>query len=119
MHSSFAIQRRSEASLLDDYGCQFWRILPWDSSGPSENGMGLGIVPPGGRTELHSHEEVEHFMVVSGKCDAYVGDERIALQEGDVIKVQPGHSHYFENTSPSTSLELLCLWTLGEFGGST
>jgi len=119
VHSSFAVQRRSEASLLDDYGCQFWRILPWGSGGSSENGMGLAIVPPGGRTELHSHEEVEHFMVVSGRCDAYVDDQRIALQEGDVLKVQSGHSHYFENTSRSTSLELLCLWTRVEFSGSS
>jgi quercetin dioxygenase-like cupin family protein len=118
VNKSFAIQRRAEASLLDDYGCQFWRILPWGSSGASENGMGLGIVPPGGRTEVHSHEEVEHFLVVSGKCEAHVGDERIVLQEGDVIKVQSGSSHYFENISPGTSLELLCLWTRGEFGGS-
>lgn len=115
MATSFEIRRRKEADLLNEYGCQFWRILPWVANGPSDSGMGLAIVPPSGRTEPHSHNEVEHFMVICGECDACIADETVALQEGDVIKVPPGLEHHFENTSSSTPLELLCLWTQGEF----
>lgn len=119
MNSSYQIQRRADATLLDEYGCEFWRILPWGIDGSSENGMGLAIVPPGGRTEPHSHEEVEHFMVIRGECDAHVEQEPVSLQEGDVIEVQSGRVHHFHNTSASVPLELLCLWSSGEIGGAT
>jgi quercetin dioxygenase-like cupin family protein len=112
------IQHRGDAELVEEYGCSFWRILPWLGEGASEEGAGLAMVAPGASTEAHGHAEAEYFFVVRGEGRAWVEGESNLIVGGDVLAVAPNCRHHFENTSSSDPLELLCVWTLAGGGSS-
>jgi mannose-6-phosphate isomerase-like protein (cupin superfamily) len=114
--SAIEIQRREDAIIADEYGCRFRRILPWRQRGASDDGMGIAIMPPGGATEPHEHDEVEHFLVIRGDGLVCVDGETASVASGDAVVVSPGQRHHFENPSADTSLEVLCLWTGSPFG---
>ena len=110
--SSLQIQRRADAAMHEEYGCGFWRILPWKHSGPSDYGAGLAVIPPGSASEPHSHDEHEHFFVTSGAGRVVVDEESAPVASGDAVVVAPGQRHHFENSSDSEPLEIFCLWTM-------
>lgn len=114
--NAMQIQRCADAPVRQEYGCGFRRILPWQHAGPSDNGMGLAIVPPGGTTQPHEHDEHEHFVVVRGHGRVIVDGTSEPVAYGDVVVVSPGARHQFVNGSETESLDVLCLWTVEAFG---
>jgi mannose-6-phosphate isomerase-like protein (cupin superfamily) len=110
------IQRSADAVTEQEYGCSFRRILPWDSPGPSDTGMGICTVAPGTVTTPHSHEDLEHFYVVRGSGVLIVDGERAEVGAGDAMVVGSMQVHHFENGSASEALELVSVWSMGEFG---
>ena len=115
--SAIRIKRRAEATLGEEYGCGFWRILPWEGSGSSDEGMALAVVEPLGLTTPHSHDEVETFVVMRGEGVAWVDGESAAVAAGDVVAVASGQHHHFANSSAREPLEVLCLWARPAGGG--
>jgi mannose-6-phosphate isomerase-like protein (cupin superfamily) len=113
------IQRRDEAVMTEEYGCQFRRILPWQHSGPSDNGMGVAVVAAGSSTTPHAHAEFEHFFLVRGAGRVWVDGVAVEVSEGDVVVVSPHQLHYFDNTAGAQPMEVLCLWTMSAFGGAS
>jgi mannose-1-phosphate guanylyltransferase len=43
----------------------------------------------------HPHKEDELYYIISGSGTAHVGDERYAIDEGDVVYVEQGVEHDF------------------------
>jgi mannose-6-phosphate isomerase-like protein (cupin superfamily) len=74
---------------------------------------GLSILPEGGMSDDHEHEEGEMFYVVkgSGKIKCREGEE--ALSEGTAVWAEPWTSHQLINTGKST---LKILWVLSPPG---
>ncbi|HEU4412530.1 MAG TPA: cupin domain-containing protein [Polyangiaceae bacterium] len=103
------IKRRDDATLPTEYGCKFWRLQPWGVSGGSDRGTALAVIAPGTTTTPHAHAEEEMFFVVRGRGHVRVGDERVAIGAGDVLRVSPGRDHVIENPSDEV-LEVLCSW---------
>ncbi|MEU8806351.1 cupin domain-containing protein [Streptomyces violaceoruber] len=116
--SGIRIQRRADALVQEEYGCAFRRILPWESSGPSDTGMGVCTVAPGTATTPHSHEDHEHFYVVRGSGHAEVDGERTRIAAGDALVVGAHQRHHFENASDTEELEMVSVWSLGPFGAA-
>ncbi|MFD9498287.1 cupin domain-containing protein [Streptomyces sp. NPDC060035] len=114
--SGIPIQRREDAVTQEEYGCAFRRILPWQSSGPSDTGMGVCTVAPGTATTPHSHEDHEHFYVVRGSGRVEVDGVRTDIAAGDALVVGSYLTHHFENASDTEELELVSVWSLGAFG---
>ena len=115
--TSFQFQAASESTSEDEYGCQFRRILPWDKSGPSDTGMGVSTIAPGGTTTQHSHEDYEQFYVVRGVGIAHVDEEVTPIGPGDAFVVRSNQTHFFTNASETDELELVSVWSIGPLGG--
>ncbi|MEW1750642.1 cupin domain-containing protein [Streptomyces angustmyceticus] len=116
--SSTPLQRRADAPTTQEYGCDFRRILPWGSTGPSDTGMGVCTVAPGTTTTPHSHADHEHFYVVSGTGLLHLDGESTAIGPGDAFVVDSHRRHHFENTSAREELEMVSVWSMGAFGAA-
>jgi len=92
-----------------EYGCKFWRVLPWDAPGPSERGTALAVLDPGTSTTPHSHGEEEVFFFLRGSGHVRVDDERVPVSAGDVVRVTSHRPHVIEN-GPDAVMEVLCSW---------
>jgi quercetin dioxygenase-like cupin family protein len=114
--TSIQIERAAQAVTEQEYGCSFRRILPWQSRGPSSTGMGVSVVAPGSVTEMHSHEDYEHFYVVRGNGYFVVDGQRTVIGPGDALVVASMQEHRMENSSATEVLEVLSVWSLGAFG---
>lgn len=110
------IQRRADAVTNHEYGCEFRRILPWGVSGPSDTGMGVCVVAPGGTTTPHAHVDYEHFYVVRGRAVAHVDGCRAVIDQGDAVVVGSQQVHHFENLSGTERLEMISVWSPDAFG---
>jgi mannose-6-phosphate isomerase-like protein (cupin superfamily) len=56
-------------------------------------------VRPGSRQILHNHPEEQVYVVVAGHGMMQVGEERQAVQGGDLIYIPSNEMHGIENTS--------------------
>jgi quercetin dioxygenase-like cupin family protein len=56
-------------------------------------------VQPGSRQILHNHPEVQVYVVVAGFGIMQVGEERHAVQGGDMIYIPSNEMHGIENSS--------------------
>ncbi len=62
-------------------------------------------VAPRGRLSLQRHENrAEHWIVLSGRGDAHVGDAHFSLTRGDHCHVPAGAWHRLCNPSPDDEL---------------
>ena len=73
-----------------------WYVGPWNSDLTVSVGYAsVGIDEP------HVHSSVtEVYMVARGTSEMRVEQEKVALQAGDVIVVEPGEAHTFLSSSP-------------------
>ncbi len=56
-------------------------------------------VQPGSRQILHTHPEVQVYVIVSGFGTMQVGEEHQAVQGGDLIYIPSNERHGIENSS--------------------
>ncbi len=70
---------------------------------------GLTIIPPGGSSDSHAHEEGEMFYVLTGKSSITIGKEKRELTSGTAVWGPPGISHQLINDSDSSCK---ILWVL-------
>lgn len=51
-----------------------------------------------GSIPAHSHETVESYTILDGKGVLTLEGERILMEKGDFVFIEPGQNHAFENT---------------------
>jgi quercetin dioxygenase-like cupin family protein len=57
-------------------------------------------IRPGQSTKPHIHSDAfEYYFCLSGCLDIHVGDERCAIEAGDLLVVEPGEIHSIANRS--------------------
>ena len=70
-----------------------------------------GTIPPGVAVPLHSHDDAEAFLVLSGTQQALVQDGKGSrwrdLNAGDYIHVEGGVAHAWRNTSDAPAIDLI------------
>lgn len=74
---------------------------------------GLSILPPGGKTDDHVHDEGELFYVLSGRGTIRVGDEVEIITPGTAVWGPPGKPHQLINEGRGA---LRVLWVLSPPG---
>lgn len=71
--------------------------------------------PPLNAMFSYRHRQTEKiYYVLEGRYEAFIGDERIIINQGDTIPVPRGTSHYFRNLLTAHS-KLLIFITPGGF----
>ena len=58
----------------------------------------------GSKIGLHTHEQTEHYLVVSGRVDLIMGNDRITLCQNDYHSIPSGVAHAMEAQRESTVL---------------
>lgn len=74
-----------------------WREGVWFSDVFSKGDFELEFFAPRGRDYQTPHEKDEIYAVVSGAGEFVKENERMSLKTGDVLFVEAGVEHHFEN----------------------
>jgi len=75
-----------------------WGWLRWLMSSKidpkAEMTFGLAQVAAGHRNPMHVHPNCEEILyVLSGSCEHFLGDQKVTLREGDMIRIPRGMPH--------------------------
>lgn len=73
-------------------------------------------VPPGVIDPVHSHEDRETFVVLTGKLEAFTEDSWKAVRAGDTVDIPGNVKHAWRNSSNETvTLLVVSTVQMGEF----
>ena len=75
-----------------------WGWIRWLMNSQLDSGaeqtFGIVEINPGKRNSLHKHPNCEELLyVVSGSCEKIVGDKRMVLKAGDIVRIPVGVAH--------------------------
>ncbi|HEV2847179.1 MAG TPA: class I tRNA ligase family protein, partial [Thermoanaerobaculia bacterium] len=104
------IQRLDSEKLFEAYGIQVQMLYPWEGVVETPFGAAWAVVPPGGSTKHHAHQEGETFFFAKGRGVMRVGDDSTEVKAGDVVFQRPFQQHTLENTSDEDLLFLTVWW---------
>jgi quercetin dioxygenase-like cupin family protein len=86
---------------------------------PPEDGVPcvmLGTIPPGGAVPLHSHEDPETFLMLSGEVDGLTDGEWTRIGAGEVFHVPGNVKHAWRNPlGVAAVMYLISTATIGRF----
>ncbi|WP_442193707.1 cupin domain-containing protein [Rhizobium leguminosarum] len=99
-------EQSSTLEWLDVFGPQI-KFLTADQDGKDDYVLIMSIVGPGVIVPLHSHEDRETMVMISGDADAYVDGEWISLSKGDHIDIGSQVPHAWRNVSNAPAEILL------------
>jgi|BEDMetMinimDraft_2_1075160.scaffolds.fasta_scaffold04564_2 quercetin dioxygenase-like cupin family protein len=70
--------------------------------------MGLGEIPPHGRTGKHKHTEA-YIYIIKGKGHSIVDEKRYDWEEGDALYIPPDtyHQHFNDGEEPAVYLRVV------------
>ncbi|HST42713.1 MAG TPA: cupin domain-containing protein [Conexibacter sp.] len=97
----------AEAPTFAREGFTF-RPLAVPSRGSTELAVWALEAAPGARSEPHSLDREEVFVLATGALAATVGEERHALAAGDALIVPPGTPLQLRNDGAETALLTVC-----------
>jgi len=104
------INRQHDATIKYEYGCDLRRLFPWEGVANPLWGAAIASVRIGECTTPHDHDEDETFLILSGKGEITVNDEREIVEKGDVIFLPRNTRHQIENKSGAVPLEFLSIF---------
>jgi mannose-6-phosphate isomerase-like protein (cupin superfamily) len=79
------------------------------AQGNRNQSLAEAIVPPGGKTHLHSHQQAEElYHFTAGQGVMQLDDQRFPVQAGDTICIPPGILHAVSNPG-AVELCILCV----------
>jgi oxalate decarboxylase/phosphoglucose isomerase-like protein (cupin superfamily) len=75
-------------------------LVTRETVGSDTSVFGVTYFPPGGRHEIHRHENAEEVeYLIEGEGVARVGEDDVAMGVGDAVFVPRNEYHGFRNTS--------------------
>lgn len=104
------IQRKREALVNYEYGCDLRRLYPWSGVASPVWGSAIASVRPAEATTPHAHDEAETFLVLSGRGRMEIDGEADVLEDGDVVFIPKGKTHRFHNLSGGEPLVFLSIF---------
>jgi mannose-6-phosphate isomerase-like protein (cupin superfamily) len=113
------VREISDGKLAPSYGTLFQQIYPGGGEDLADWGVGRAVVEPGTRTDPHSHDEHEMFIVTRGRGTISVDDEERELAAGQTVLIPAGSTHTFVNHASGERLEFFNIYwppSYGEIG---
>ena len=93
------IMNIEQAKFSSAFGIDMAKILADKESSVS---AAWGIVPVGGETTPHKHDEIEAFVILSGAGEIILDGQKHAVSAGTVIVFEPFEKHVLKNTGVET-----------------
>ncbi len=95
-----------------------WGRLRWlmsDELQPgAEQTMGVVQIDPGQHNPLHLHPNCEELLyVTAGACEHLLGDEKVLMKVGDLIRIPRNVPHYAKCVS-NEPLEAIIVFSAGD-----
>jgi mannose-6-phosphate isomerase-like protein (cupin superfamily) len=70
-----------------------------DTHGVKNLSINMVIIPPGSKSDTHIHESSEEYwIVVDGRGEIVVNEEKVAIEPGMIIYAAPKSVHCIVNT---------------------
>lgn len=104
------VRKLDPEKIFHAYGVDLQLLYPWEGVVETPFGAAWAIVPPGGSTKHHNHQEGETFFIARGRGVMTVGDESVEVGSGDVVFQEPLHPHTLRNLSDTEELLFLTVW---------
>lgn len=107
----FTIQKVEAAKLERAYGilCQsLAKVRKTEDNTPF--GMTYCVIEPGNATSPHHHYDGEYFLILSGRGEMQVGDERSEVTEGNLVQIPNHTSHVLKNLSDKEELHFVSVY---------
>jgi len=102
-------------NIFDVKGTEFpagrlTRVLVGPGAPAEAEGFVLGYVTiyPGGSVPMHSHEQEEVYLILSGYGKMHINDETADVKPGDYVYINPKSNHLLENTSDENMIMVFC-----------
>lgn len=70
--------------------------------------MGHVTINPGGSVPIHSHEQEEVYLILSGQGDFLLDEQVVPIGSGDYVYIKPYSTHRLRNTSDFEMKMLFC-----------
>ena len=97
MPESPVVNLNSETPLEFPWGGIKW-LMNAELDQDAQQTFGMVFINPGHANPRHYHPNCEELLyVVSGSCTHSLGDQRYALNPGELIRVPAGVVHHAEN----------------------
>ncbi len=105
-------------SLKHEYGVDGQRLLPWNGNSKSPFPFGGAYCICRSKTDSLEHinspsDEEEMFIVISGKALVNINGEITEMNQGDIVHIPAGDSHYVSNPFDE-DFHFYALWWNGE-----
>lgn len=112
--------RSAEIPPSHEFGISVNRIAA-DARAPEPSipvGLMKCVVPPGGSSTRHSHEDKELFFVAEGDGTITAGEAEFKITKGDVAILDAHEAHSVRNTSAADPLIFLSVYWIEKKGSS-
>lgn len=111
------IQRGHHITFTEEYNCKLRRLFPWHpfvntKRVLTEFGCIWVVVDAGKDVDLHSHDEEETFVVISGSAELEVDGETTTLNFGDVAYLPRFAKHCLRNRSEHPFVMIDIYWDM-------
>ena len=89
-------------------GSEIVEVIGIPATGTEGVSLARAVVKTGGKTEKHTHDFLEIYMITKGEGIMHINDESKNVCIGDNILIPRGESHWIENTGKE-DLEIWCI----------
>ena len=90
-------------------GSEIRELMHPAQHGNRQQSLAEARVAPGEKTRLHRHQQTEElYHVTAGRGLMTLGEQRLAVQPGDTVCINPGTPHCIENTGTDALVILCC-----------
>jgi len=70
----------------------------------------LSVIPPGSKSEEHTHPDSDEIMYFLGRGEGTLGKERVKIEQDLIIVAPKGVPHQVFNTSDTDTLKIICIY---------
>jgi quercetin dioxygenase-like cupin family protein len=106
------VLKSREVEVRHEFGITIKRLS--EGMGSVANGLPIGlmrcVVPPEQSTALDSHVDREIFFVASGHGQVRSGNNKVAIESGDLVLMESHEPHTVENKSTDAELVFLSIY---------
>jgi len=114
------VLKSTEVETRNEFGITIKRLS--ENLGSAGKNLPIGlmrcVVPPQGSSALDSHIDREIFFVASGQGHVRSGENKVPVEQGDLVLMESYEPHTVENASSEADLVFISIYWIEPASGS-